>query len=110
MQPVNYANMASLLQMVAMDPRARNKGLNPLQTLEGGVAPYQGGGTPYVGTRAINNINRNIENPPLKWTPEVKVRMERRFKRAVEEGDDFTMTKLVKDAAKYGVDWSRYLP
>jgi hypothetical protein len=60
-----------------------------------------------VGTRAMENINRNLSSPPKQWTPEAKRRFERRYERV--ENDE-QLVQLVKDAAEYGVDWTHLLP
>jgi hypothetical protein len=42
---------------------------------------------------------------PLQITPQIRARMERRLQNA--EGDE-EVQRVIKDAARYGVDWSNY--
>jgi hypothetical protein len=44
--------------------------------------------------------------PILQITPEISKRLERRVQNA---GDDEELSRVVRDAAKYGVDWSYLL-
>jgi hypothetical protein len=46
-----------------------------------------------------------LARPILPITPEVSRRMKKRLENA---GDDEAVKRVIRDAAKYGVDWSQH--
>jgi hypothetical protein len=90
----DYGMMLKMLQSGLVQPVADRgptgpRGINAIAAPEsGGIRPYAGGANPSY----------------LPITPQIRARFERRQK---DEGTD--VHKLVKDAAKYGVDWSYML-
>jgi hypothetical protein len=95
----DYGAMMRMLQTGVMQPVADRgptgpRGINAIAAPEsGGVRPYAGGANP-------------MPNGYLPINPSIAKRFQRRLENAT---DDAALARVVRDAAKYGVDWSHYL-
>ena len=70
------------------------------------VNPFSGYGyKPTSPVKKVGGPTGTVTAVPI--TPEIKTRLERRLKNADDDGE---LAKVVRDAAKYGVDWSHLLP
>jgi hypothetical protein len=104
--PVDYNMLMQMLQMGPQPVADRGptgpRGINAIAAPEsGGVRPYAGGANP----RGINwnTFNKHLANPTKEITPQVQARFQRRLENTEN------IEQVVKDAAKYGVDWSYML-
>jgi hypothetical protein len=101
--PVDYNMLMQMLQMGPQPVADRGptgpRGINAIAAPEsGGVRPYAGGANP-TGLPRLKFGN-------LPITPQIKARMEKRVGNAQ---DDVELERVVRDAAKYGVDWTYML-
>jgi hypothetical protein len=60
-----------------------------------------------AASRSQNTGGSELARPILPITPEISRRMKKRLENA---GDDEAAKRVIRDAAKYGVDWSQHGP
>jgi hypothetical protein len=104
----DYNLMLQMLQSGMVQPVADRgptgpRGINAIAAPEsGGVRPYAGGANRQMMGTGLPRLK--FGNLPI--TPQIRARMEKRVGMA---DDDVELERVVRDAAKYGVDWTHLI-